>query len=44
MEAGYIVRWLPGQGLAHGLRITIGAGAEMQAIVGKLRSLAETAR
>lgn len=24
MDAGYIVRWLPGQGLPHGLRITIG--------------------
>ncbi|NWM00755.1 histidinol-phosphate transaminase, partial [Klebsiella pneumoniae] len=22
MDAGYIVRWLPGQGLPHGLRIT----------------------
>ena len=24
MERGFIVRWLPGQGLRHGLRITIG--------------------
>ena len=29
MDAGYIVRWLPGQGLPHGLRITIGTEAEI---------------
>jgi len=44
MEKGYIVRWLPGQGLAHGLRITIGHEADMRAIVGALRALCETAR
>jgi histidinol-phosphate aminotransferase len=44
MEKGYIVRWLPGQGLAHGLRITIGHEADMRAIVGALRALCEVAR
>ncbi len=29
MEAGVIVRWLPNQGLAHALRITIGEAAAM---------------
>src|SRR3546814_11437812 len=32
MEAGYIVRWLPGQGLPNALRITIGTEAEMQGL------------
>jgi histidinol-phosphate aminotransferase len=32
MNHGYIVRWLPGQGLPHGLRITVGKDADMQAI------------
>lgn len=39
MEAGYIVRWLPGQGLAHGLRITIGTEQEMRGVVEALRTL-----
>ena len=34
MDAGYIVRWLPGQGLPHGLRITIGTEEEMQGMTG----------
>src|SRR5690606_25624375 len=29
MDAGFIVRWLPGQGLAHGLRISVGTETEM---------------
>lgn len=41
MEAGYIVRWLPGQGLPHGLRITIGEEADMRAIAAHLRALCE---
>ncbi len=41
MDEGYITRWLPGQGLAHGLRITIGAEHEMQAVVAILRKLVE---
>lgn len=44
MDAGYIVRWLPGQGLPHGLRITIGSEQDCGAIVAALRKLAEDAR
>lgn len=44
MDAGYIVRWLPGQGLPHALRITIGARADMDAIADALARLAEGAR
>jgi histidinol-phosphate aminotransferase len=44
MERGYIVRWLPGQGLPHGLRITVGEAAQMDAIAGALREMAEAAR
>jgi histidinol-phosphate aminotransferase len=40
MEAGYIVRWLPGQGLPHGLRITIGTEEETRGVVAALRALA----
>ncbi|WP_404335964.1 histidinol-phosphate transaminase [Sphingomonas sp. MMS12-HWE2-04] len=40
MDAGYIVRWLPGQGLAHGLRITIGTEDEMRGVVAALRAMA----
>lgn len=43
-EAGYIVRWLPGQGLGHALRITIGTAEQMDAIAAILRQLAEAAR
>jgi histidinol-phosphate aminotransferase len=42
--AGYMTRWLPGQGLGHGLRITIGTAAQMDAIAERLRALAETAQ
>ncbi len=41
MDAGYIVRWLPGQGLPHGLRITIGTADETQGVAAALRSLVE---
>ena len=41
---GYAVRWLPGQGLAHGLRITIGTAPQMDAIATALREMAEEAR
>jgi histidinol-phosphate aminotransferase len=48
MECGYVTRWLPGQGLPHGLRITIGTAAQMDAIAQGLndmaRELAEAAR
>jgi histidinol-phosphate aminotransferase len=40
MEAGYITRWLPGQQLGHGLRITIGTEADMRGVAEALRRLA----
>jgi histidinol-phosphate aminotransferase len=43
MDSGYIVRWLPGQRLPHGLRITIGTEAETRGLAGALRTLVETA-
>jgi histidinol-phosphate aminotransferase len=39
MDRGYIVRWLPGQGLPHGLRITIGTEAETRGLVAALREI-----
>ncbi|MES2339375.1 MAG: histidinol-phosphate transaminase [Pseudomonadota bacterium] len=44
MDAGYIVRWLPGQGLPHGLRITIGTADETQGVLAALRGLVDTAK
>lgn len=41
MEAGYIVRWLPGQGLANGLRISIGTEDENRGLIGALRQALE---
>jgi histidinol-phosphate aminotransferase len=43
MDAGYIVRWLPGQGLPHGLRITIGTEDETRGVIAALRALAGAA-
>jgi histidinol-phosphate aminotransferase len=43
MDAGYIVRWLPGQGLPHGLRITIGTEAETKGLMAALRRMVEAA-
>ena len=43
-EAGYMTRWLPGQGLGHTLRITIGTAEQMDAIAAILRAAAERAR
>ena len=43
-EAGYITRWLPGQGLPQALRITIGTAEQMDAIATALRTMAETAK
>jgi histidinol-phosphate aminotransferase len=40
MDAGYIVRWLPGQGLPHGLRITIGTEDETKGVAEALRRMA----
>ncbi len=39
MAAGYIVRWLPGQGLGHGLRITIGSEGENRGLMDALRAI-----
>jgi histidinol-phosphate aminotransferase len=39
MERGIIVRWLPGQGLAQGLRMTIGSEAETRALATALREI-----
>jgi histidinol-phosphate aminotransferase len=39
MDAGYIVRWLPGQGLPNALRITIGTEAEMTGVMAAFRTL-----
>jgi histidinol-phosphate aminotransferase len=43
MDHGFIVRWLPGQGLAHGLRITIGTEAETRGLAAALRAIVEDA-
>ncbi|OCC22870.1 histidinol-phosphate transaminase [Croceicoccus estronivorus] len=43
-ERGYATRWLPGQGLPQGLRITIGTSEQMDDIVAALREMAEAAR
>jgi histidinol-phosphate aminotransferase len=43
MEHGLITRWLPGQGLGHGLRITIGTEEEMRDLVVALRAMVEAA-
>ena len=43
MEIGYITRWLPNQGLPHGLRITIGSTAQMDEIAAEIRRLAQSA-
>ncbi len=42
--AGTIVRWLPGQGLPHGLRITIGTREQMDAIADVLVAMVEAAK
>jgi histidinol-phosphate aminotransferase len=39
MEAGYVVRWIPGQGLGHALRITIGTRAENEGFMDALRAI-----
>ena len=44
MEAGYVVRHLPGQGLGHGLRITIGTEQENRGCMDALRKILEKAR
>ena len=42
--AGYAVRHLPGQGLPHALRITIGTDYQMARIAEKLRQMCEGAQ
>jgi histidinol-phosphate aminotransferase len=42
-DAGYITRWLPGQGLPQALRITIGTPAQMDAVVAALQNLTRAA-
>ncbi|HTM96193.1 MAG TPA: histidinol-phosphate transaminase [Croceibacterium sp.] len=44
IEAGIATRHLPGQGLGHGLRITIGTPEQMDVVAGILRQLAEAAQ
>lgn len=39
MARGYIVRWLPGQGLPHALRITIGTEDETRGLAAALREI-----
>lgn len=39
MAEGYIVRWLPGQGLGNGLRITIGTEQENRGVMMALRKI-----
>lgn len=39
MDEGYITRWLPGQGMRHGLRITIGTAEETQGLAAALRRI-----
>ena len=43
-ERGTITRWLPGQGLPHCLRISIGTQEQMSDVAAILRQLAEAAR
>lgn len=43
-DRGYIVRWLPGQGLPQALRITIGKSEDMDTIAAALREMAESAK
>ncbi len=43
MEKGYAVRWLPGQGLVNGLRMTIGTEEETQGLAQALREILEAA-
>ncbi|WP_321326590.1 histidinol-phosphate transaminase [uncultured Parasphingorhabdus sp.] len=43
MDKGYAVRWLPGQGLVNGLRITIGTEEETRGVAQALREILEAA-
>jgi len=39
MDKGFITRWLPGQGLANGLRISIGTAEETQGVAQAMRAV-----
>jgi histidinol-phosphate aminotransferase len=41
MDLGFITRWLPGQGLAKGVRITIGTEDETRGVAAALRQIVE---
>ncbi|HET8613200.1 MAG TPA: histidinol-phosphate transaminase [Sphingomonas sp.] len=41
MERGYITRWLPGQGLRHGLRISIGTEEQTRGLAAALREIVD---
>lgn len=41
MERGYITRWLPGQKLSQGLRISIGTAEETRGVAAALRDLVQ---
>ena len=43
IDAGYMTRWLPGQGLPNALRITIGTEDETRGVAAALRSIVEAA-
>ncbi|MAU40844.1 MAG: histidinol-phosphate transaminase [Kordiimonas sp.] len=43
MQKGYILRWLPGQGLADCLRMTVGLQEENEAVIGHLKELMQGA-
>ncbi len=43
MARGYIVRWLPGQGLPHALRMTIGTEQETRGLAAALRDIVMSA-
>ena len=42
-RAGYAVRHLPGQGLGHALRITVGTADDMDAVAAAIRDAAAAA-
>ncbi len=43
MELGFITRWLPGQGLPHCLRITVGTAGETAGVIAALNQLVAAA-
>jgi histidinol-phosphate aminotransferase len=43
MDAGFLTRWLPGQGLPNGLRISIGTEDETRGVAAALRQIVEAA-